>query len=310
MGTWRTVRGWHGPLAWLAALAALVAAGSAVGVAVDDRLVTGQPAWLKPFKFGVSFVAYAPTLAWATSHLGRWRRPAWWAGTAIAVAGVAELVLLVTQAARGRASHFNVGTELDAVIFRAMGGFVAVIFLAALVIAATLPAARIGDRAMTLAVRLGATVSVIGLSVGVLMLGETDAQSAARAAGAPTGLSGAHSVGVVDGGPGLPLVGWSTTGGDLRVGHFVGMHALQALPLLALLLVRTGLDERRRARLVAVAAAGYLGLVVLVVWQALRGQPLVAPDASTVLAAAALALATAVLAAVVVRRTPRAAVAS
>ena len=102
---------------------------------------------------------------------------------------------------------------------------------------------------------------------------------------------GAHSVGVEDGGPGLPLVGWSTTGGDLRVGHFVGLHAMQVLPLLGFALTRPWAvrrwSQRTRTRLVWTAGASYLGLTVFVTWQALRGQSIVAPDPLTLAVAAA-----------------------
>jgi hypothetical protein len=114
-------------------------------------------------------------------------------------------------------------------------------------------------------------------------------------------------VGVPDGGPGLAFVGWSTTGGDLRIGHFVGMHALQVLPLLAAGLAAVGrdrLDEAARVRIVQIAAAAYAGFVVLVTWQALRGQPLLAPDAITIAALAALLLGAGAALAASLRRSP------
>ena len=117
------------------------------------------------------------------------------------------------------------------------------------------------------------------------------------------GIAGAHTVGIADGGPGLPLLGWSTVAGDLRIPHFIGMHALQAIPLLLILIelasrrVSRLRDGEVRHRLVAIACVSYLAVLALLTWQALRGQSIVQPDATTI--AITLVIAASALAAVV-----------
>src|SRR4029453_9415137 len=51
-----------------------VAVGSALGILVDPRTITGAPAWLKPFKFAVSIAVYSLTLAWIFEWLPDWPR--------------------------------------------------------------------------------------------------------------------------------------------------------------------------------------------------------------------------------------------
>jgi hypothetical protein len=164
-----------------------------------------------------------------------------------------------------------------------------VLFVAHVVIGVVALRQRIGDRATTYAIRLGLGLSLLGMLAAVPMV--TPMQDPGV-----DGITGAHSVGVSDGGPGLPLTGWSTTGGDLRIGHFIGLHGLQALPLLAFLLSRygRGLDVTTRARLVLIAGIAYGVLVALVTWQALRAQPLLSPDLPTLTAFAALLAGTAI----------------
>ena len=86
-------------------------------------------------------------------------------------------------------------------------------------------------------------------------------------------VSGAHTVGAPDGGRGLPVTGWSTRHGDVRVPHFIGLHALQALPLFVVLVLRRGRDRTRTA-LAITAAGAYAAVFVGLLVQALRGMPM------------------------------------
>lgn len=245
-----------------------------LGVLFDDRMLRGEAIWLKPLKFSVSLTLYSVTLAWMLSVFGTRRR---WVrvGVAVIVAALSlEMALLVTQVVRGRMSHFNVSTPLDAAIYATLGLTVGVFWLANAVIAVVLWRTRIADAATSLAVRLALLISLAGMGIGYLMTNLPSGVS---------GIVGAHSVGVPDGGPGIPVTGWSTLGGDLRVAHFVGIHAMQVLPLVALLL-RRWVAGPVQVRLVAVAAVAYSGLIGLLTWQAMRGQPVLQPDAATLAA--------------------------
>jgi hypothetical protein len=256
---------------WLTVMAAamgVLAIAAAIALPLDHRTVLGQPVWLKPLKFGVSFAVYAITLAWLLGHVPATRMKK--AAVALVVVGsYVEVTLIVTQAARGRTSHFNEATALDAGIWQAMGIMAALFGIGTAIVAILVWRAEARGTATQEASKLGLLLLLAGMGQAALMV------TAMR-----------HAVGVPDGGPGLPLTGWSTTGGDLRVGHFVGVHGLQAMILLAMLVPA-------RPRLIRVAAGAYAGLLVLVTWQALRGQPLTQPDAVTLAAAGVLAVATA-----------------
>ncbi len=273
------------PLLALSGLMVVILAIALAGLAVDPRLITNAPAWMKPAKFASSILIYSATL-WvllpAIADRPVFVRVVSW----IVLLGLGlEMALIALQAARGVSSHFNTTTTFDAMVFRAMGATIIVVWLCTIATAALFFRRHLAHPALTWGVRLGFIGTIVGMGVAFLMTLPTPEQQQVAAAGLPQLVNGAHSVGVADGGPGLPIVGWSTVGGDLRIGHFFGLHALQAIPLVAVLVMRLSpawLSERAQAQLTGIAGAAWIALTLVLTWQALRGQPVTEPDRLTV----------------------------
>jgi hypothetical protein len=282
------------PLTFVGVSMMLVLVVALIGLLVNPKVITGAPAWLKPMKFALSISIYCFTLLWMLSFVRSRPRLVGLISWVTAISLFAEMVLIACAAALGTTSHFNVSTPVHATVWYTMAAFVMLIWTMNLLTAVFLIIQRMHDPAFALALRLGLVVSLVGMSVAYPMTSETAAQErAAEVAGTEAPIQAAHIVGVEDGGPGLPVTGWSTTGGDLRVPHFIGLHGLQALPLFGYLLALFApgwLRARHRVALVWTAGLSYLCLVVLLTWQALRGQPVISPDALTLGALLALLL--------------------
>jgi hypothetical protein len=290
---------WRGsaPLTATALLMVGALAAAAVGMVVDPRAITGAPAWLKPAKFAASIAIYTATLAWIFSLIPAWVRTRRVVEWMTSVVMVLEFAIIAAQAFRGTTSHFNVRTPLDAALFSIMGLAIVVQTLTSIAVAVALWRQQLEDRALGWALRFGMTLTIVGALTGALMTRPTAAQLAAARAGQRMTIAGAHTVGAPDGGPSLPGTGWSTQHGDLRVPHFIGLHALQVLSIVAIVLARRRLSDAVRVRLIVTAAASYGALFGILLLQALRGQSLVAPDATTIMLVAVWALGTAAAAA-------------
>jgi uncharacterized MnhB-related membrane protein len=276
LSLWRT----DALLTSLALLMLPILLASAVGLWLDPRTVLGAPVWLKPAKFAASIAVYSLTLAWIFGQLPSHPRARRFVGRTTAVVMPLEMAIISVQAVRGVPSHFNVSTPLDAVLFSVMGAAIVLQTVTSLAVAVALWREKFTDPALAWALRLGMVITLVGASLGGAMTSPGQDQLSDLRAGRAS-LSGAHTVGAADGGPGLAVTGWSREHGDLRIPHFIGLHALQVLPLVALGLRRSRSSIAQRVRLVAVTAASYTGLLAISLWQALRGQALFSPDALT-----------------------------
>ncbi len=247
-------------LGWLLIAAFLFAF---VAAFFDSRTVTGVNTWIKPMKFCLSVTAYLWTLAWFLDYVRDSRRSFKTISLSVTVVMFIEMVCIYSQAARGVQSHFNFSTPYDATVFSMMG---MMIYLNLLfdVWALGLFVVKKPDipSSYLWGIRLGFLLFLIFAFQGQMMIARE-----------------AHSVGVPDGGPGLPMVNWSATGGDLRIAHALGMHAFQIIPLIGWLLFK----YRERLNFAGSYPTAFTALFSLIyaavcfglLAQALAGRPLI-----------------------------------
>ena len=214
--------------------------------------VLGINAFIKPFKFFLSTVIFAWTMAWYLGHLNQTGTITGYTWTVILVLSF-ELVYITLKASQGELSHFNVSSAFNGIMFSLMGIAISIMTLYTLYIGILFFTGNFPELppAYLWGIRLGILCFVIFAFEGGLM-----------------GAQLSHTVGAPDGGEGLKLLNWSTKYGDLRIAHFAGMHALQILPIAGFYL----LSSSRQMILVSII---YFAVCTAVLVQALMKLPLI-----------------------------------
>ena len=269
------------PLFWLAVICVVVAITLVPLWILDSRQLLGVSVWEKPIKFYISVAIFSFTYSWLSSFLTRGGRWVKLTGFVIAVSLAVENVLILAMASIGETSHFNVSTPTAIAVWSIMATFISIVLFSTIFISLMILFQKQQEFNLKLALALGSINTAVGMGLAYLMTWPTAAQLANY-----QGIAGAHAVGVSDGGPGLPFLGWSTLAGDLRVGHFFGLHSIQvAAILLALSLL---MPIAFRIPLIVVGNLTWLGFVGLVTWQSLRAEPFASPSETTLVGHAVL----------------------
>jgi hypothetical protein len=191
--------------------------------------------WIKPIKFAVSFATFVWTVTLFLLELRVSQSVLRWVRRTIVASVTLEMLCLAAQAWRGTSLPSASLTDWAiAQMTTAMVSVNTAILMGMLAVFCGRERTKIADSAMVISIRLSIVIFLIGNAVGGYMLAR-----------------GSHTVGAADGGPGLPFLNWSTIGGDLRIAHFIAIHAIQIVPLFAWLLwqmtPRPALKQRRIA---------------------------------------------------------------
>ena len=227
---------------------------------LDQRMVDSSYVWIKPQKFNVSLAFHVLTLAVLVQLVpSNIRNGAILMIFSYLTAGalIFEYIYITIQAGRARRSHFNFETEIEALMYAAMGIAAVLLVLVALVLAIQIW--RKGDRSRP-GIWLG---SIVGLSLGFFttMIVAGYMSSTGRYVGAT--LEGGGAI--------VPLFGWSREYGDLRPAHFLSLHLMQTVPFAGWLADRRAWN----ARLVVLSVAGVqVALATFLFLQARAGQPI------------------------------------
>ena len=210
-------------LFWFGLFNLAVAVVCLILMSFEETQILGVNRWLKPFKFYAAVGIMVLTMGWLLYYLGnpkKIKRYSW----LIFISMFFENGLIITQAIRNTTSHFNITSAINGIVFNLMGIFILVFTITVILICISFFKQKqfsIPD-AYVWGIRLGILFFLFFSLEGGMMLGLLK-----------------HTVGGPDGGPGLPIVNWSTQYGDLRIAHFIGIHSLQILPLFGNYIAKT-----------------------------------------------------------------------
>jgi hypothetical protein len=218
--------------------------------------------WIKPIKFSMSFSTFASTvsLLLLALQIPRWQLTL--VRRTIATSVALEILSLGAQAWRS-AYYLSGHSLLDSCLAQVTNSMVMVNTAVVCWMLAMFCANRVRtdfvDRPMVSAIRYSIMIFLAGNAIGGFMLAR-----------------GSHTVGVADGGPGLPFVNWSVIAGDLRIAHFIAIHAIQIVPLFAYILSQMAPILPVKHRRLAVGALAIIVSVAVgaTFVQAALGRPL------------------------------------
>jgi hypothetical protein len=248
------------------AMAALMAP-TLIALAVDDRLLNGANVWLKPLHFEMAIAIHFAALVLLLPLVEPKERGKALLRVSMTVAGaaaLAEILYIILQAARDRASHFNFSTPIETAIYPLMGLGAVSIVVGSFVVGWKIW--RDGVAGTGAGLRYGATIGLMFGSAATLVVAVI--MSSGLIAGPGHWVGGVHS----DAG-GMPFTGWSMTGGDLRVPHFFATHMMQGLPLIGWLADR--LWPAKAKSVVLVVTTLWMATIAATFVQALAGLPLI-----------------------------------
>ena len=236
---------------------------------IDVRHYNDLGIWVKPLKFHLSTAVHLLTFAVAVHFLPASMKHSRWLlviAFISAVATLLELFLIDMQAFRGVGSHFNVSTSFDALVYATMGIAALLLTIPALILGIVFTRVPVADT-LTPGLKYGIA---LGLIVGCIMT--------LAIAGYMSSLPSGHWIDAsATDRDGLPVVGWTRQGGDLRVPHFFATHMMQILPLIGWLIDKKFKLRNFQAKLaVSAATLGGVAVTLFTLNQALEGKPFIA----------------------------------
>jgi hypothetical protein len=205
--------GWLNIAFWLICL---------LGIAFSDLQVLGINAWIKPSKFFISAAIYSWTMLWFLRHLPTKKLNNAF-GWMVILVFTFENFYILWRASRGELSHFNTTSSEAILLFSLMGTAISILTSCTAFIGIQFCYLKFPElpKPYLWGIRIGIFSFVFFAFSGFIMAAYLR-----------------HTVGAADGGPGIPYFNWSKAHGDLRVAHFMGLHALQVFPFVGYFLLK------------------------------------------------------------------------